>query len=158
MPTLVSVSRSFSTSLSSDSGMPGSSDYQTGTPPPEVFSPPNKDLASPEYSPHISPTYSPLTPKDVVIYNKNKIGIYVHFLCLTQRLYRLPRGIVSEEQLSPAAMTSEAEPCIIHKWENDSIINQVNNEIACILVHLIYAYIYRNLKPCHLKFPGVLTS
>ena len=84
MPTLVSVSRSFSTSLSSDSGMPGSSNYQTGTPPPVVFSPPNKDLASPKYSQHTSPTYSTITPKDAVISNKNKIGIYVHFLCLTQ--------------------------------------------------------------------------
>ena len=110
MPTLVSVSRSFSTSLSSDSGMPGSSDYQTGTPPP-VFSPPKQDLASPEYSPYTSPTYSPITPKDAVISNK-KIGIYVHFPCLTQRLYRLPRGIVSEEQVSQTARTSEAEPRI----------------------------------------------
>ena len=145
MPTLVSVSRSFSTSLSRDSGMPGSSDYQTGTPPPVVFSPPKQDLASLEYSPYTSPTYSPITPKDAVISNK-KIGIYVHFPCLTQRLYRLPRGIVSEEQVSQAARTSEAEPRILHKLENEFIINLVNNQIACNLVHLVYAYLYRNLK------------
>ena len=103
-------------------------------------------MASPAYSPYVSPTYSPLTrslqaitPKDAVILNE-KIGNYVNFKCLTKKSHRQPKGSVTEDQISPKARTSEAEPRTL-KSESEFNINFVNNQFVCTLIHVIYAYL-----------------
>ena len=89
MPPLVSA-----TSSDCNSGMQGSSDYLTGSPPPLVFSPPRQALASPTYSPYTSPAYSPITPKDAAIQNF-ETGNHVFFSCLNKSFHRQTRDKVS---------------------------------------------------------------